>query len=374
MLDSYQFSVGGVAATTKVIVQVETTDGVVGVGETFPAWTKQILDGYVGPRAVGEDPFNLERITSKCLPTNANPSLPYVDVFHLLALGGLETALWDAMGKTTGLPAASLMGGVYRTKVPFSDYVFVAGNGGTPEDHIRAVVKYSRELVTRYRSPSLEFKVGVLEPRHDIAMVGAVREAVGEGVALRVDANCAWSESTALRTVRELERYGLANVEEPCGTLEADAKVRRSMRTPVSAHSTRVSDVASYGLDAVVVNPLQVGGFARLKKQVAVAEDRGLDIWLHSRAELGFATAAYMHFAAANRYLIHPNQTLIRPTEHTLTREGKPRFMDGFMEVPLGPGLGVTLDEAALEKYAGVFREEGESDWLGGAGQSPPFY
>jgi glucarate dehydratase len=373
MNDSYSFSVGKVGGTTKVIVEVETSDGIVGVGETFPLWTKDIIDHVIRPSLVGENPFNMERIAARCLPTNANPSLPYVDFFHLLALGGVEMALWDVMGKAVGLPSAMLMGGIYRTEIPFTDYVFVSGHEG-PEYHIEEVARYSRELVTRYHSPTVEFKVGVLTPQDDIKMVEAVRGAVGEGVAMRVDANCAWTESTALRTIREIEKYDLANIEEPCGTLEANARVRRTVKTPISTHSTHVSDVVGSGLDAVVINPLQVGGFTRLKKQVAIAEDAGLDIWLHSRAELGFGTAAYLHFIAANRFVTLPSQTLLRPTEHMLTREGKPDLINGKMKLPTGSGLGVTLDYDMLEKYNSHFKEVGEYNWLSSSGLSPPFH
>jgi glucarate dehydratase len=201
-----------------------------------------------------------------------------------------------------------------------------------------------------------------------------VRDELGEGVDIRIDSNAAWTESTALVTIRRLEKYGLSNIEEPCGSLESNSKIRRRSKTPISTHSTRVIDVANAGLDVAVVNPIPVGGFARLRKQVSVAEERGLDVWLHSRGELGFATAAYLHFVAANRWLSLPNQTLMRPTEHMLTKEPKPTLEKGVMKLPEGPGLGVTLDTNSLDKYNSLFREVGEYNWLGGSGRSPPFF
>jgi L-alanine-DL-glutamate epimerase-like enolase superfamily enzyme len=205
-------------------------------------------------------------------------------------------------------------------------------------------------------------------------MVKRVREAVGDEVLIRVDANCAWTESTALQTVREFEKYSVGNVEEPCRTLDSNGRIRSSVRTPISVHSTRVSEVARHGLDVVVVNPVPIGGLRRLKQQATIAEDLGLDMWLHSRAELGFATAAYIQFLASTRYTILPSQTLMRPTEDFLTKEGKPEFENGFMSLPEGPGLGVTLDPGKLDKYSQLFEEEGEYEWLSGSGRSPPFY
>jgi glucarate dehydratase len=372
--DAYSFSVGKMAGTSKVIVEVETSEGIVGVGETFPNWVQYVLERYLTPRLVGENPFNLERITSKCLPTNANPSLPYIDVFYVLAFAGVEMALWDIMGKAVGAPSSLLMGGMYRTEIPFCDYVFVSGPKDSPGEYIENVAKYSKDLATRYKSPLVEMKVGVLEPRQDVELVRTVRQVLGDKVAIRVDANCSWTEPTAMQTVREFEKHDLANIEEPCGTLMADAKVRRSILTPVSAHTTKVSDVARAGLDSAVVNPLTIGGFAMTRKKVAIAESLGLDVWLHSRGELGFATAGYLHFVASNRSMVLPNQSLLRPTEHTLTKEGMPDFRNGFMPLPKGDGLGVTLDTQALDKYHGIFNDAGEFDWLSDTGRSPPFY
>ena len=376
MQAAYSFSVGRMAGTTKVLIEVETNDkSIMGVGETYPLWTKDIVDRAIGPLVIGENPFNLERLASKCLPTNANPSLPYVDVYHLLAFAGIEMALWDIMGKACGVPSAMLMGGIYREKVTFCDYVFVTQTEkDTPDQLISKVVAYCKSLLTEHRSPLLEFKVGVLDPRHDVEMVRAVREAVGEETILRVDANCAWTESTALLTIREFEKYGVGNVEEPCNGLAADSRIRRVLKTPISVHSTRVREVAKHGLDAAVVNPLMLGGFRRLKQQVAVAEDLGLDIWLHSRGELGFATAAYIQFHASTRYALLPSQSLMRPTEDFLTKEGKPEFEKGFMSLPSKPGLGVTLDYSKLDKYHDLFKEQGEYYWLNESGFSPPFY
>jgi glucarate dehydratase len=375
MSNAYTFSVGKLGGTTKIIVEVETNAGIVGVGETYPVWTRSLIEEVIAPRLIGENPFNLERIASKCLPTNANPSLPYVDAFHLLGFGGVEMALWDVAGKACDVPAAMLMGGVYRDKIAFCEYVFAEHQQNEDDDaFIENVVKYCKNSVTNHHSPVLEMKVGVLQPRKDIEMVKRVREAVGEGVTLRVDANCAWTESTALRTVREFENLSVGNVEEPCRTLEANGRIRSSVNLPISVHSTRVSELAKYGLDVAVVNPLSVGGFRRLKQQAAIAEDIGMDMWLHSRAELGFATAAYLQFLASTRHTILPSQSLIRPTEDFLTKEGKPQFENGFMSLPDAPGLGVTLDHGKLDKYNQLFEEEGEYEWLNGTGRSPPFY
>ncbi len=375
MIDAYDFSVGKMAGTTKVIIEVETNAGIVGVGETYPLWTRDVIEKVIGPAVIGENPFNLERITSKCLPSNANPSLPYVDAYHLLAFSGVEMALWDIAGKVCDVPTAMLMGGVYRDKIPFCEYVFAARR--VEEDVERFIdntAKYCTELVSKHHSPVLEFKVGVNEPRHDIELVKRIREAVGENVILRADANGAWTESTAIRTVREFEKCSIGNVEEPCRTLEANARVRSSVSTPISVHSTKVREVANHGLDAAVVNPLPVGGFRRLRQQVSIAEDLGIDLWLHSRAELGFATAAYIQFLSATRYTVLPSQSLIRPTEDFLTKEGKPEFENGFIPIPAKPGLGVTLDHSKLEKYNRLFEEQGEFYWLNDSGRSPPFF
>ena len=376
MKGSVKFSVGGTSGTSKVIVEVETNEGITGLGETFPLWVKDIIDHTLSPILIGENPFNMERLTSKCLPTNANLGLPYVDVYNLQAFGGIEMAIWDIMGKICGVPSAMLMGGIYREEVPFSEYVFVSKQPGeSPANFNENVVKYCKKMVSEYKSPFLEFKVGTQRPSDDIEMVRLIREGVGEETKIRADANCGWSESTALLTLRKMEEYCLDGIEEPSSGLPADSRIRKVIKIPISVHWPRVRDVADWGLDAVVMNPLNQGGFGRTKKHIAIAEDLGVDFWLHSRSELGIGTAAYIHFLATTRHLVQPSQAwTVRVSEDFLTKEGEPRFERGVIRIPEGEGLGVTLDVSKLEKYHQLFLDVGEYNWLNSTGKSPPFY
>jgi L-alanine-DL-glutamate epimerase-like enolase superfamily enzyme len=85
-------------------------------------------------------------------------------------------------------------------------------------------------------------------------------------------------------------------------------------------------------------------------------------------------TAASIQFHTSTRYALLPSQSLIRPTEDFLAREGKPEFENGFMSLPDKPGLGVTLDYSKLQKYHALFEEKGEYYWSSDSGTSLPFH
>ncbi len=188
----------GSVPVIAVLVEVETDEGITGIGEAPAAIGKDAAVTEEIMRAVkflliGQDPLNVERLKREMY---AHLGLPHFGVRGLAwALSGIDIALWDLVGKAAGLPLAVLWGGPLRRRIPF--YADVP-----PEEPDR-MAEVAREWVARgFRT--LYMKVG-FDPALDLARVRAVREAVGFGlIRIRVDANQAWSPGMAKTMIRQL--------------------------------------------------------------------------------------------------------------------------------------------------------------------------
>ena len=183
-----------------VLVEIETDEGLTGIGEA-PAVvgkeasvTEEVIRS-VTFLLVGQDALNVERLKRELY---AHCGLPHLGVRGLVwALSGIDMALWDLVGKAAGLPLCKLWGGPFRTRIPF--YADV------PPAEPSQMAESVRDWVAR-GFKTLYLKVG-FDPDLDVARVAAVREAVGHGtVRIRVDANQAWSPAMAKTIIGQDER------------------------------------------------------------------------------------------------------------------------------------------------------------------------
>jgi glucarate dehydratase len=212
----YRAAAGIFSGFSKTIVEVRSSDGVVGIGEAPNASLATFIDENIAPRLVGISPYDLASCEQRCLPPvqmyQNTEAVPIV-----LAYGGVEMALWDLVGRLEGRSIASLLGGRFRDAIPFTEYFAmregVNGRGGeqTPLD----VARYCGRLVEEYGSTAFEGKVGVRDLATEVAMVREVRSAVGPDALLRLDANMALSTTTAREALRRFEAFNLSSFEEP---------------------------------------------------------------------------------------------------------------------------------------------------------------
>jgi glucarate dehydratase len=352
---------------TRTIVQVHTDDGVTGLGETLHYQSKHVIDHVLTPALVGEDPLDIPRLRSRCLvgmgmdgaPGRAWETDPW-------AYSGVEMALYDIGGKVNNVPVHDLLGGAYRRQVPFVAYVYPRADRMRPEE----IAEDCASLIRSGRAGTLELKVGVLEPRFDVETIRKVREAVGPDIAIRIDANTAWSVDTAIRTLSAMEEFNLANAEEPCRGLDAMARVRGHVSTPLSTHCADVPLVAALGAaDNIVFDLPSGGGLESAREAEAAAAAFNLGFWMRSTGELGIGTAAILHLAAATRNSVHANQTVLHLlVDDVITRCHKIR--EGFIDVPAGPGLGIELDRDKVDAYARLHTKEG-TYWFWGPRHQP---
>jgi L-alanine-DL-glutamate epimerase-like enolase superfamily enzyme len=211
-------------------------------------------------------------------------------------------------------------------------------------------------------------KVGSDDPRTDIERVAALRDGAGPDMALRVDANEAWSAGAAVGIIAELERYGLELVEQPVSgrNLEEMAYLRGRIDTPLLANEaswTRYDQLAvirAGAADVVSVDNQLDGGLLNLKRSAGLCEAAGLPVVKHSLGELGVALAAALHVIAATPNFRYANQAYGALLADDVTDGfggGIDSYVDGTLSAPDGPGIGVRLDPDRVAAHAERFLE-----------------
>jgi glucarate dehydratase len=358
----YEMAPGVVAGIHRTVVRVTTTDGVVGLGEATDPADAVELRGELGQRLVGEDSAELlARLgqVERPLPEHRSDS----KVLIRNPLAGVEIALWDIAAREAEVPLHRLLGDTCRAEVAFTEY-FAYRNGR--EQSPSEVAAFCARMIETHDSPSFEGKVAVRPVEDDIRLVREIRAAIGPDHLLRLDANMGWRLDTARRALAELEPFDIANVEEPVGSFQEMAELRRSTATPFSAHTPDVALATELGVpDALVIGLGFCGGIAGTRRFIAECDEAGVWFWFYS-GDLGIATAAYLHIAAATPYLDRPSQSLLRWTTDDVIVGGPFSPEQGVVPVPTGPGLGVELDEDALTRSVERFAREGPYDFYSG--------
>jgi L-alanine-DL-glutamate epimerase-like enolase superfamily enzyme len=331
---------------TRLVVELETADGVVGWGETIclldaiPA----VVDRVVIPLAIGRGVDAVEAFHRHVLGAG---------YYHhkraaVMAMCAVEMAMWDAFGKVCGQPLYRLWGGRWRQRIPLAAYLLQSD----PIQVVADARAYQEAGFTTYK-----LKIGYDE-RSDIELTRLVREVIGPDAPLRLDVNGAWTPGTAKRQCRRLTPYDPAYIEQPLelDDLAGHAALRASQSIPIALDESAytLQDVGNIvraqAADVILLDPHEAGGLWPTVKSAAIAESVGIPVTLHSGGELGLSQAAYLHLAASV-----PNLTLAIDNELSHLAGDvitQPFIIErGALVVPEAPGLGVTLDHAAVERY-----------------------
>jgi L-alanine-DL-glutamate epimerase-like enolase superfamily enzyme len=345
-----------------LVVRVTTDAGIVGIGEvdSAPAAVKGAIEGPfshttacgLGQLVIGEDPFETEYLWRKMYRGNIYGGRRGVG---LHAMSGIDMALWDIKGKALGLPIWKLLGGGFHKKIrPYASSLF----GPTPEE----TGKRARRFRDRgFTAVKFGWDPMGRDEATDVALVREARKGLGDGPDLMIDAGLVWDAKTAIQRARAFSEHKIYWLEEPLGPDDYEGYRRLSEATEVriaagEEESNRQSfvDLMDRGrIDVVQVDLTRCGGFTEAMKIASLAADRGLPVVNH-----GFTT--YINVAAALHFLNSiPNSFILEfvaEEETTLRDEITQRIeaRDGYLEIPSAPGLGVELNEAALEKYAVV--------------------
>jgi len=356
----YFWSTGTYPGTSKTVIEVETSDGLVGLGEAPSSDCASVIQETLAPRLIGLNPIDMVACEQVCVPeTRVVQNTD--DSSVLKSFGGIEMALWDLRGKYWRQPLYRLLGGAVRGEIPFTEYfAFREATGRIGgEKTARAVASYCAQMRERHGSTLFEGKLTLGDPDLEIATVKAIRKAIGDDAMLRLDANMAWSLNAARRILRNIESCNIANYEDPVATLEEMAQLRQHSSIPFSTHVPDLRLATRLGApDTFVLNLTVLGGLSRTLKFIAACEAMGSGFWCYS-GESGIGSAAYLHVVAATRWIHEPSQSLFRWQIDDVIEEGPMKPKNNVLTVPEGHGLGVTLSKKALRRCHERFLREG---------------
>jgi L-alanine-DL-glutamate epimerase-like enolase superfamily enzyme len=344
-------------ASIHTLVSVHTDEGIIGYGSVFT--NEGLVEAalkVMAPHYLGENPLEPERVTEKLAQ-------------HMFWMGmggtlthtqsGINIALWDILGKVTKQPVGRLLGGIYRTSVkPYCSLLMVD-----------AAEMY--DTVKAFRSKGFRaFKIGWgpfgrrANRRNDEAIVKAAREAAGGDLDLMVDAGASdayWPNGYkwALETSHMLRHYEVAWFEEPLrpDALEDYALLRAHSPVPIAGGEVLTRRqvfrqwLASRAFDIVQPDVTKVGGISEQRRIAWMAEDFGVAYVGHGW-NTAIGLAADLQLAAA-----FPNVSLVEyiggsPYVDNITLGGWHLNAEGMLEIPAGPGLGITIDRDQIARYA----------------------
>ncbi|TPQ50206.1 chloromuconate cycloisomerase [Prosthecomicrobium hirschii] len=345
----YLWSYGSLAGFSKTIVEVETSDGLVGLGEGPSPANAAVIANSFAPRLIGRDPIDIQACETLCLPSWRGVYTD-VDFASIRAFGAIEMALWDLRGKAWNRPLSDLFGGRVRDAITFTDYFAFreARDGVGGESDPQAVLDYCLGQRERFGTTMFEGKLSTADPKPSIETLALLRDRLGPEAVLRIDSNKAYSLATATRIAQAIEPLGIRSWEDPVATFEDMAKLRRHTAIPFSVHTPDLRRAVALGVPDAFCTDVNVhGGIGRTLKFIAACEQMGLDFWCYS-GDSGIASSVYLHLAAAFEHIREPSQSLFHMQPFDVIEEGPLRPRNNLVAVPTGPGIGVTLSPDRL--------------------------
>jgi L-alanine-DL-glutamate epimerase-like enolase superfamily enzyme len=341
----YVMSGGRVIETLpSTVVRVTTASGVEGFGEVCPLGPAYLPSHGAGARAaLGElapAVIGLEAGNLGAVQTAMDRAL----MGHGYAKSAIDTACWDALGRSVGLPVCDLLGGRLSDGFP----LYFAVPLGSAEDMTAYVQARRAEGIHRF-----QLKIGA-DPYEDAARTRSVVEATGPEDIVVADANGGWLVQDAVVAARAIEGLERVFFEQPCPTLEECLIVRQRTTLPMVLDEC-IRDVHSLlrayearAMEAFNLKISKVGGLTRAKLMRDLAVALGLRLTIEDSWGGDIVTAAVAHLAAST-----PPETLFTVSfmndwtnEHVAGHE--PRSQDGFGSAPDRPGLGIDVDLEAL--------------------------
>ena len=357
-----------------LIVQVHTDTGLTGMGEAASYGgdlesIEAMVTGELQRAILGEDPFEVERLWQRMAMRSHQRGTRGA---LMMAISGIDVALWDIIGQATKTPLHRLLGGYRDTLTAYASAGFYS------RDKDAAVLATESASYVDRGFEWLKIKIGrnpevMLNPLHnmiepgyatatleeDVERVRAVRAAVGPKARIAIDVNNAWTPPVALEFMRQVEPLGIAWLEEPVATEDrrGSAEVARALDTPVSGYETETGLagfrdlILGQAVDIVQPDVIWTGGITPCRKIAAFAEAFSLPVVPHVFSS-GLSTIANMHFIASipNGGLLECDQNP-NPLRSELFEEPIEVGPDGTVKLPEAPGLGVHLNQSTIERY-----------------------
>ncbi len=352
----------------RAIIQLDTDAGLVGLGETY-ADTRHLDRLRAAAAAIaGLDVFALNRIRA-AIATRLQGDNAAVGTAGMITtasavdqvLSPFEVACLDVQGQSLGRPVSDLLGGKVRDAVPFSAYLFykwAAHPGQEPDAFGEALdpdglVSQARRIIGEYGFHAIKLKGGVFAPEEEMAAIEALAAAF-PGTPLRLDPNAAWTPQTSIKVASGLAGI-LEYLEDPTPGLDGMAEVAQQSPMPLATNMCVVAfdqlapAVAKGSVKVVLSDHHYWGGLQRSRLLAGICETFGLGLSMHSNSHLGISLAAMVHLAGATPNLTYACDTHWPWKTEDVVKDGVLGFVDGSVAVPTSPGLGVEIDEDALD-------------------------
>ncbi|HKD91135.1 MAG TPA: L-rhamnonate dehydratase [Terriglobales bacterium] len=339
-----------------LIVEVFTDDGLVGIGNAAlaPQVTKQVVDSYLAPLLIGENPWDIEALWQHLYRKTIAFGRKGIG---MVAISALDIALWDILGKSAKQPVYRLLGGKTKQRIPVYASRLYAGELSELASEAR---RYKDE---GYRAMKLRFGWGPADGaagmQRNVGLVRTVREAVGGEVDVMADAYMGWTLDYAKRMLPLLEPFGLRWLEEPVipDDISGYAELKSYGTIPIAGGE---HEFTLYGfrellekraLDYIQFDTNRVGGITQARKIAALAEAHSVPVIPHA----GQMHNYHVVMASVNS----PMAEYFPPVDVEVGNElfwyifqGEPRAKGGYIDLDENRhGLGLTIDEKGLERF-----------------------
>ena len=310
-----------------------------------------VIETYLAPVVAGVELGNVAELHARM--DALIKGYPY-------AKAAVEFAFYDLSSRALGVPVTTLLGGRVRTRVPVTHSIGLISIADAEAE----AAKVAAEGIK-----TIKIKIGV-DAKRDVDIVHAVRAAVGEAVELCVDANEGYqTPGEAIAVVRKIEKYRLKYVEQPVTGIERLAQVARAIDIPImadelawNAHDV-IQIVAQQAAQIVSIYTTKPGGLYKAMEVAAVCRAAGIICNVNGSVETGVGNLANIQLAAAAPAVVLSCVVPVStPAEHQKGQIGGIYYkddllrqpltlVDGAIEVPTSPGMGIEIDEAKIERY-----------------------
>lgn len=343
---------------TDVIIKATSNNGLTGWGESCSgANVESVVESLkaMSPFVLGRDPWESEAIRAEIWHRGIwmfrKPTASF-------AYAGIDMALWDLCGKSSGLPLYQLFGGKVRNNVNYFYYLSRSTNS--------KIAAQCREGIEKGYSV-FYLKVGI-DIDAELEMVRAAREALGPKAKIRLDANGAWNVKEALKNIAKFESYQIDFVEQPVGQdpVENMIEVRTRCLTPICQNEGLWTVEEAYNkivrrtADVYCFSPYWVGSLRIFQQLAGVASLENLNVCKHTHGEFGIAAAACHHLLLTLPNVIDGNQQTAQIIKDDVLQEPLPIAQGPDWGIPKGAGLSIEVDEQKVFKYHELYKSWGQ--------------
>ncbi|WP_305080622.1 muconate/chloromuconate family cycloisomerase [Pusillimonas sp. MFBS29] len=347
----HQLSMATMNGQTLMLVRIYCSDGTVGIGEgttigglaygaESPEGMKLAIDTYFAPVLIGADANRVQALMAR---------LDQGIRDNRFAKCAVETALYDALGHRTGLPVSELLGGRLRDSLPVA---WTLASGDTAKD-----IAEAEAMLAQQRHRIFKLKIGKRAVADDVAHVAAIKKALGDRAAVRVDVNMAWSEFDARYGLAGLADAGCELAEQPVASAEALARLTGKHAIAVMADESLVGPASAFALaragaaDVFAIKIEQSGGLQAAQRVAAIADAANIQLYGGTMLEGAVGTMASAHVFSTFREL-HWGTELFGPLLLTEEILQEPLSYQNFeLALPTTPGLGIALDEERVQFF-----------------------